>query len=565
MTGRARVLLVCGLLGLAVLGRVEAASAQGEQRAPSEPGEAIERAELAPAMADDEPAPALDVWRGLDLANIGKLLGPLDIPPRSPALNALWVRLITSAATPPVPGTSGDAFTALRAEALFRSGLIGKANAVLDHDGQMPADALGIALAARGQVALGHRERGCAALDTLRTRQGDLPQLIRRDVLLVQGYCAAASGDKAGAGLAATLAREEGLTDAPGLIVLDAIAADTTPSFPVLETLSVIDYRLLELAGAADQIDWAKQGAPLLAAAVLDPGTNTGTKLLAGEAAARANAIPPKQLADIYREAARGPPDSKGETPASSPALTRARLLGTVEGAAAPGERLEAAQGLLTAARTVGLDLAAARVLAESLDGLQPSRGPSPLAQTAIEIFLAAGRYEDARLWAGLTPRREERRIDRGLEHWLALVDIADPGWPYTRGAGLPVVEALAREGKFTPDGLHRLATVLDALGYSVPVPLWEAASRTPQPEGGNLPETGVLTGLGDAARKKEFGRTVLLALAALGPDTADRVHIIALGDTIRALRAAGLDADARQLGFEALYPVWPRLAARPR
>jgi hypothetical protein len=35
---------------------------------------------------------------------------------------------------------------------------------------------------------------------------------------------------------------------------------------------------------------------------------------------------------------------------------------------------------------------------------------------------------------------------------------------------------------------------------------------------------------------------------------------MIALGDAIRALKRAGLESDARRLGFEALLPGWPRV-----
>jgi len=83
--------------------------------------------------------------------------------------------------------------------------------------------------------------------------------------------------------------------------------------------------------------------------------------------------------------------------------------------------------------------------------------------------------------------------------------------------------------------------------------PLWEAANRTPQPNGGYLPETGVLTELQDASKKQQFGRTVLLVMKALGPNGAEDAHLIALGDSIRALKRAGLEADARRLGLEAL------------
>jgi hypothetical protein len=49
--------------------------------------------------------------------------------------------------------------------------------------------------------------------------------------------------------------------------------------------------------------------------------------------------------------------------------------------------------------------------------------------------------------------------------------------------------------------------------------------------------------------------------LRALGPHGAEGAHIIALGDAIRALRRAGLEREARRLGFEALFTSWPRSA----
>ena len=43
-----------------------------------------------------------------------------------------------------------------------------------------------------------------------------------------------------------------------------------------------------------------------------------------------------------------------------------------------------------------------------------------------------------------------------------------------------------------------------------------------------------------------------------LGPNGAKGAHLIALGDALRALKRVGLDAEARRLGFEALYARWP-------
>ena len=103
------------------------------------------------------------------------------------------------------------------------------------------------------------------------------------------------------------------------------------------------------------------------------------------------------------------------------------------------------------------------------------------------------------------------------------------------------------------------MVTVLDALDITVPLRLWEAAGRIAQPSGGHLPETGVLGELAQAAQQKEAGRTILLVMRALGPDGPEGANALALGDSIRALKRTGLDADARRLAVEALYGAWPR------
>jgi hypothetical protein len=182
-------------------------------------------------------------------------------------------------------------------------------------------------------------------------------------------------------------------------------------------------------------------------------------------------------------------------------------------------------------------------------------------AETAIETGLASGNFSLARDWAefGAT-------LDRpgagplSYVHWLALADLADPALTEGRSRHLDAVQEMAARGRFSPEQLHRMATVLDALQIKVPIPLWDLASRTPQPNTGFLPETGVLSALSDAAKKREFGRTVLLAMQSLGPGGAEGAHIIALSDSIRALRSAGLDSDARALALEALFMSWPRV-----
>ena len=123
----------------------------------------------------------------------------------------------------------------------------------------------------------------------------------------------------------------------------------------------------------------------------------------------------------------------------------------------------------------------------------------------------------------------------------------------------LAAIAELAARGRIGPEALQRLVTVLDALNCDVPIALWDAASNTPQPATGFLPDTGTLAELAAAAKRREVGRTVLLVMRALGPQGPQGTHVLALRDGVRALQRVGLAADARRLALEALLAVWPR------
>lgn len=533
---------------------------------------AVESADLAPVMAADGSALPHELWSGLDLAEVEKLIGALDIPPRSPALHDLWKRLVTSAAAPSGASPAGEGadgggghFEALRLEAMYRSGLLDEIDAALAKapraGGETPLAAM---LAARAEIGLGRREPGCERARRLAGLVREVPKSLRGEAVLVGGYCAAAEGNGAAAGLFAELAREEGFTTSPGLAALDQLAAGAKPAVVKLgkdQRLSLVDYRILELAGALPPpAELLPRASPaLLAALVRDPASSPALALDAAEQAARLNAITPAALAAAYRAAAKS---ANATTDADGPAR-RAALVAAAEAERTPFKKVRLVRSALDSARRAGLYLPMLHVAARlSADiGLVPEIGW--FAETAIEANLAAGDFAKARMWTKFAQSLEgtagagTTRIGAG--HWMALIDIADPAYPDERGAALPALERLALSGRFSTDMLHRLATALDALQYHVPIPLWEAASRTPQPSTGHLPPTGVLSQLQQASVKREFARTVLLAMQTLGPDGADRAHMIALGDSIRALRRAGLEADARRLALEALLAGWPR------
>ena len=560
-----------------------------------EKGRAVQRDELAPITPGNAPALAgqssnkpsnqlsnelsvelsNELWRGLTAGDIEALFASLEIPPRSPALHRLWMRLITTD-TGTVPGAGQDGhMTALRAEALDRSGAPEAALELLSRQPSGSAGPVAQLISARIDIGLKNRDRGCETAKSLAGflagslagSNADSPKRLEAEAIVLAGYCAAAAGNPAGAGIAAELARDNGLDGASGPDILDAIALGAKPDIPKGRKITLADYRMLELAGGVDRQALIPNASPgLLAVLAGAADGDPASRLAAGEAAAALNALSPADLAEIYRANAPnvrldGQDTGSAESHSNDVAPRRAALFKAIETERTPQRKVRLIRSFLDSARHAGFYWPALVAMAEPASTLAPTPEIGWFAETAIEIALAAGDWQRVRLWAG-TGGSTNSPSDSGLGHWIALVDIADPAPSSGQGANLTSVERMALDGRFDPVLLHRLATVLDALDMHIPVPLWQAASRTEQPATGHLPETGVLSALLEASKKKEFGHTVLLAMKTLGPSGAEGAHMIALGDSIRALKRAGLEADARSVGLEALFASWPRSAS---
>jgi hypothetical protein len=386
-------------------------------------------------------------------------------------------------------------------------------------------------------------------------------------MLLLGGLCSAVGKDTGAAQLAADLARAQDVAAPLPLAVLDQVASGDKQPPQLPRRLGPVDLRFLDVAGGVPMRAILERAEPALAVAVaLDDGRPAQDRILAAEVAADLNALDHEALASAWRRApdtaAQGGADTgtggAGPAVAVEPGLRRASIFRALEAERTPLRKTRLARQLMDEARRVGLGGPTAILVSRAIEGLAPVAEIGWFAETAIEAHLVAGRYDLVRRWIEAADRE---RFDRGsnLMHWLVLADLADPAFSGRRGEALAHAEQLSLRGRLSADMLHRLATVLDALDYQIPIPLWEAASRTPQPRSGHLPATGVLTQLKEAARAKEIARTVLLSYETLGPGGAEEANIIALGDVVRALRRAGLDAKARRLALEAVLPGWPR------
>lgn len=522
----------------------------------------VDRGELAPVTVGEGAALPAGTWQGLELATIEQLITPLELPNGSYQLNLLWKQILAA----PVSRTDMR-LQALKAEANYRSGQIAKARNLLagppqpatQNDGLEPAILAG--LKARILLATGAADEGCRFAKQAATDTKRLPRALRGEIIAIAGYCAIRAGNRSAGPLAAGLARREGYANARVLSLLEAIGEAREPSASYTQAIGVLDALLLKQAGLTLEAGAIEVASPPLLA-MLAGGDEFGTtaRIAAAEEAARRNIIGTEDLAKAYRAHTFSRAERESALgAATSPELRRALMFQLASTDRTPFRRTRLLRALLDDARRHDLTSPLLRLIKPLVDDLPRKQEIGWFAETAIESALVAGDQDSALAWT-IFSAALDRNADGTLQHWRTLIGIAHRNKPASGARDdLSHLESLVAKGRLPQDMLHRLATVLDALDYNVPIPLWEAASRTPQPKTGHLPPTGVLSQLQDASKKGQIARTVLLCLRTVGPGGARGAHMIALGDTIRALKRSGLEDAARRLAFEALFDQWPR------
>ncbi|HVQ11788.1 MAG TPA: hypothetical protein VMS19_07775 [Methyloceanibacter sp.] len=477
------------------------------------------------AGAQGDSALPPDLWRGLDGSAIQRLLGQVPMPSTSPALASLLARAL--AASP-----EGGSDASVRIAALERAGRV---NELIDMLGQTNEPGAPYALAL---LAAGRTEDACAVQ---LGASGEAGIAAKRASFLIPVYCAALSGDKEAARQALGVARDNGVDAGFAARAVDGQAQRAA----LPQRVDVLDYLFIKLGQGSGRADLAAKATPeLLFLLARDDEAPAELRLAAAERAASLNVIDGEMLANVYADAAPKLPKS-----AQSPAALRAKLFAALESQTSEKIRAESIDALLASGKDARIEIPMAQAMAKASGGFAQDTQSASFAETGVRVAALAG--DDQTAW-DLTEQAGDR-----VRSWQLLLVTTDPLSERARTALDSGVDIALKAGLPGPL-LQRLVTALDALGEEVPIPLWDLAAKTPQPDDGYLPPTGVLSALKEAADRGETGLTILLAASAFGPDGPQGAHLIALGDGLRALKRVGLETEARRLAFEALYAHWP-------
>ncbi len=506
------------------------------------------RGDSAGALGPGSAGFGADLWRGADGARLLRIMALVPVAAPSPAMRDALRRALASAAAPPPGAWPRGAFLAARLNLLMRLGAFEEAERTAEASGE--ADALRSLAEAR--FWLGNLDGACDVARAATLARADREW--RRALVL----CQAAGGETETAALTLALLQDEAEeADIPRL----RLAARLLGQIETAEAAfgDGLSFATSVAAGLPIDAETARGLGPAAArAAALDPAFGMDARLAAAERAAALGALAPERLAELYAQAARGAGDGAA---APEGAWARALFFQSAAGAESDARRAALLASLWAPAPDGPGFAPLARAAADAFRAIAPDPGLAWFAPAAIRAALAVGAGELAAAWyRALSAVAEGGDAAAAVARWRAFLPAA------ALGAGLPWTERAAAQWwsamPEAPDGpgaeeraarAERGFTVIDALGRPVGAEGWALFLDLPLAAGAALPNAGLRYGMRDAARAGRVGETLLLAALLLGDAGPAGASPLALGAVLRALRALGLESEARAIAAEAL------------
>jgi hypothetical protein len=479
---------------------------------------------------------APDLWAQSDPAVIDVLFGRLPANYDSPATLTLARRVLFSGGAAP-RGNAQDAARA-RFEALGRMGAADELATMAAGVNDALSDPEIAQYAAQAELARASRPNACAR--GRGANFGDPPPAF---VLRLRAYCAAASGDRAAADLALELARASGADDAwyRGAVAAAAGAPGTRPPTARYDNSLAAQ---LSIAGHLRPGPNPLANTSTLALLTLARNDQT-TQPLRAQAAALAlarGALPAAQARAILHAT---PAEASTGLPPLAIAL----------------RQVEAAPGTLTAAAAISDVLrgaaapadfaAAARFFRDDIYALQAA----PDATAALMFARAALANGDTQEARRLITSARQAGAD---EATLAPLEAALTVLSGVQGnaATIAMQRRIDRGGASLATRAARDVAIMTALGAPLDGPT-EAFLLAHPPSGGAQADPGAMIALGAAIDRRATGEAALLAVVAAqpGPTRLDAASLVRI---LQALRAIGLDSDARRFAVEAIVAGAP-------
>ena len=501
-------------------------------------------------LDDNQGGLGADMWSGISRSFVTRLLVLLPSRINSPIMRNLMRRLLLTEAVAPKKVRSQPALLPLRIGALFETGDLKSALALISLTSNRTSEE-GLARIGIDGRLFGNDTAGACQLVQVQSDQFKGVYWQK-----AAAFCLAMSGKMAQANLISDLLAENTNSLNPAFFsAMDKLSGAASPKISSLKAPSALMLSLMRSAGLILPKDVVEDASPsALRSISLSPNAPIEVRLAAGELARVLGVIGSKRLGEIYNA-----------TDSDSTLITnpiqylsenwgpkgRAFLAQIVEKQEDTVERAKIIDEALKLAQKKGEWKITALAMVPYVETMEPSADLAWFAGTAARIFIATGNYKSARNWLESSKDQEMKLSNRiDLYPLITLITKSD----VTRVQVVELRNWWKTQNVLGDGGLAKARTffsLLNSMGVAIPSDLWAEVLDDGQPMQKIGPKATIRNALSQVAEDGSRGATVAMTLIALGERGILDQNLFAVEMSIKALRRIGLKQEARAIALE--------------
>lgn len=488
-----------------------------------------------------------DMWSGISRPFAERLIARLPERPSAPYLRILQRRLLLSTATPPKGPAGPKSLLSLRAEKLAQMGQLEDVLSLIDSAPQNDqTDDLKM-LEARVLLLTQQTSKACA-LAAQNIQNGENPFWVK-----TLAFCRllAKQGDQAM--LSLSLLKEMGDKDPVYYKLMDALYTGEKATLEELAAPKALEIALMAASNASLSDQVRQNDDPNFLRFLTQSGDIEAT-----QKAVTLNLAGTDVLAQAYKAqsfdkgALENPIASAEELPSFKAQALLYQVTATKDQLNVI--RAETISLALELARSNNQFNSTARLYQPFITEMGRSIDMLWFAPTALRALLAAGDWETAKEWY-LMLRNAAFSDQEAAQNWAAVRPLAVlAGFDVSNDAVSQTLKSWWQAQPEQPESYllgAKVFALVDGMGLNVPDMLWVSLISGPSLPNVLTPKPGLAIKMGEAAQDGHLGATVLMFLNAIGHAKASDLDPTFLSHGLKALRAVGLERDARAVAVE--------------
>jgi len=491
-----------------------------------------------------------EMWLGTSRSFVTRAIALLPSRVRSPTMRNLMRRLLLTQAVAPKRKHSQPPLLPLRVGALFEIGDVKSALALIASTSGSPSEEYLARIGVEGRLFGNDTAGACQMVQAYSDGFKDIYWQ------KAAAFCLAMAGKNAEANLISDVLAERSGTVHPAFFAaMDKLSGADSPKINSLKGPSALLLSLMRSAGLGLPDDVIENASPsALRAICLSPNASLGLRLTAAELATDIGVLDGKILGEIYNAVTFDPAVMANPIQyASKNWGTRGRALlvqaaGKTESTSA---RADLIQRALKLARERGNWKITALAMAPLVAALKPNVELVKFSGVAVRVLLLSADMKLARKWIEFANDKEKNNSQKASLWPLKMLMSKDVVLDFSSESFRNWWQSKKDMGAGFLFKARTFFSLLNAMGATIPTELWAQVLDDGKPMMTSGPKSAERNALSQVSTNAHRGATVAMALIVLGEFGTIPENLYAAELSIKGLRDAGFNKDARAIAIE--------------